>query len=58
MLKVVSSGLALVFSMFRFMVNFVEEICIFAIVFSGTTIQDSSIGVRSNCTKSYVLFFI
>jgi len=58
MLKAVSFGLALVFSMFRFMASFVEEIFIFAIVLSGATIQNSNIRVRSSHTKSCVLFFI
>ena len=50
MLRAVSSGLALVLSMFGFMVSFVEEICIFAIVLSGATIQDGGIGVRSDAS--------
>jgi len=45
-LRAVSSGLALVFSTFGFM-GF-EELCIFAIVLSGATIQDGGIGVRSD----------
>jgi len=46
-LRAVSSSLALVFSMFVFMVSLVEETCIFAIVLLGATIQDGGIGVRS-----------
>ena len=45
-LRAVSCGLALVFSTFGFMG--LEELCIFAILLSGTTIQDGGIGVRSD----------
>ena len=45
-LRAVLSGLALVFSTFGFMG--LEELCIFAILLSGTTIQDGGIGVRSD----------
>jgi len=55
MLRAVSSGLALVFSMFGFMVSFVEEICIFTIVLLGTTIQDGGIGVRSDAHSLYIM---
>jgi len=42
-LRAVSSSLALVFSMFVFMVSLVEETCIFAIVLLDATIQDGGI---------------
>ena len=44
-LRAVLSGLALVLSTFGFM-GF-GELCIFAMLISGTTIQDGGIGVRS-----------
>jgi len=45
-LRAVSSGLALVLSTFGFMG--LGELCIFAMLLSGATIQDGGIGVRSD----------
>jgi len=45
-LRAVSSGLALVLSTFGFM-N-LGELCIFAMLLLGATIQDGGIGVRSD----------
>ena len=45
-LRAVSSGLALVLSTFGFMG--LGELCIFAMLLSGVTIQDGGIGVRSD----------